>query len=201
MERNARRSRRVSSEVWIKLSPMAILPNQAKRVFLTPRRIPTEMVAQQTVAQMHRSSSAYTEDALVEQPTIALFAELGWATAVCLFEQADHCPFTGRETTAEVVLTARLRPALQKLNPGLPSEAYDQAIEQLTRSRSIMSMAQANHEVYGLLKEGVRVFIQDENGEEQVTTLRVIDWQCSREQRLLSSLTALGIRRPLQASR
>ena len=124
--------------------------------------------------------SSYTEDALVEQPTIALFAELGWTTAVCLFEQADHCPFTGRETTAEVVLTARLRPALQKLNPGLPSEAYDQAIEQLTRSRSIMSMAQANHEVYGLLKEGVRVFIQDENGEEQVTTLRVIDWQQQR---------------------
>lgn len=109
----------------------------------------------------------YGEDALVEQPTIVLFAELGWQTAVCLFEQADHCPFTGRETTAEVVLTARLRPALQKLNPGLPSEAYDQAIEQLTRNRNVISMAQADREVYALLKEGVRVFIQDDDGEEQ----------------------------------
>lgn len=119
----------------------------------------------------------FSEDALVEQPTIALFAELGWQPAVCLFETADHCPFTQRETTAEVVLRARLRPALEKLNPGLPADAYDQAIEQLTQDRSIMSVSQANRAVYGLLKEGVRVLVQDDAGEEQVTTLRVIDWQ------------------------
>ncbi len=40
-------------------------------------------------------AGSYSEDVLVEQPTIALFTELGWETAVCLFETADHCPNGG----------------------------------------------------------------------------------------------------------
>ena len=66
----------------------------------------------------------YTEDALIEQPAIALFGDLGWKPVDCFpeFEQAGGSPL-GRETPAEVVLVSRLRPALEKLNPGLTKEA------------------------------------------------------------------------------
>jgi type I restriction enzyme R subunit len=60
---------------------------------------------------------AYTEDQLVEQPAIGLFAELGWQTVVALEEVFGPSGTLGRETPGEVVLVPRLREALGKLNP------------------------------------------------------------------------------------
>jgi type I restriction enzyme, R subunit len=87
---------------------------------------------------------AYTEDQLVEQPAIGLFAELGWAvagppaTAGVAGEPRD-AGLLGRETKGEVVLVSRLRAALERLNPALPSEAITAAVDELTRDRSAMS--------------------------------------------------------------
>ena len=67
----------------------------------------------------------------------------------------------GREMSGEVVLVARLRPALVKLNPKLPPEAIAAAIDELTRDRSAMDLAAANREVYELLKDGVPVSVPD----------------------------------------
>lgn len=83
----------------------------------------------------------------------------------------------GRETKAEVVLTSRLKPALERLNPELPPEAIDLAMEELTRDRLRMSLAAANHEVYNLTKNGVRVEIPEPDGEdERVEIVPIIDW-------------------------
>ena len=119
----------------------------------------------------------YCEDALVEQPAIALLAELGWET-VNAYHEFDHGVSTlGRETRAEVILTAPLRQAMQRLNPGISPEVLIQAIEELTRDRSRMSMAAANREIYHLLKNGVRVAVPDPEGDgETVEVLRVVDW-------------------------
>ena len=122
--------------------------------------------------------SDFSENVLVEQPTIELFGQLGWETANCFheFEQAGGSPL-GRESKAEVVLVSRLGTALEQLNPDLPSEAYEQAIEELTRDRSRLSLAQANREVYLLIKDGVKVKIPDADGDgETVEIVRVIDW-------------------------
>ena len=121
--------------------------------------------------------TGYTEDALIEQPAIALLAELGWET-VNAYHEFDHGASTlGRETRAEVILKSRLRPALLRLNPDVAAEAIDQAIEELTRDRSRMSPAAANREVYHLLKNGVRVPVPDPEGDgETVEVVRVIDW-------------------------
>src|SRR5436190_24186920 len=97
---------------------------------------------------MARIFQGYSEDSLVEQPAIELFKELGWEAANCYHETFDKNAFRGRETAAEVVLTFRLRPALEKLNPDLPSVAIESAIEQLTLDRSAMSSVQANRETY-----------------------------------------------------
>jgi len=120
----------------------------------------------------------YSEDALVEQPAVMLFAELGWETynAFHEFETPGGRPL-GRETKAEVVLVSRLRAALERLNPGVPAEALELAIEELTRDRSVMSLAQANRQIYSLIKDGVKARIPDADGEgETVETVRVIDW-------------------------
>ncbi len=118
----------------------------------------------------------YTEDALIEQPTIRLFEELGWETANCYEEIPGPHSILGRETRAEVVLVARLRPALEQLNPDLPPEAIDAAIEELTRDRSIQTIIQANRDLYRQVKDGVRVLYMDGHGEEQAALVRVIDW-------------------------
>jgi len=121
--------------------------------------------------------SDYSEESLIEKPAIALLAELGWET-VNAYGEFDYGASTlGRETKAEVILTARLRPALLRLNPDAPPEAIGQAIEELIRDRSRMSMVAANREIYHLLKNGVRVPVPDPEGDgEAVEVVRVVDW-------------------------
>ena len=104
-----------------------------------------------------------SEQAL-EHATTALFAQLGWQTADCFEEvigDGRDVPaerlYIGRETTNQVVLIPRLRAAMKKLNPDVPAEALDLAIQELTRDRSAMSLVYANREIYQLLKDGVKV--------------------------------------------
>jgi type I restriction enzyme, R subunit len=96
------------------------------------------------------SAHAYTEDQLVEQPAIGLFAELGWQTVSALeemFGTAEPSPglaatlshpmgegaSLGRETKGEVVVVFRLRAALARLNPALPLQAITTAVDEFTR--------------------------------------------------------------------
>jgi type I restriction enzyme R subunit len=120
--------------------------------------------------------SDYSEDSLVEQPAIELLSKLGWQTANCFYEKFGENGTFGRETSSVVVLVPRLRAALVRLNPDLPSEAIDLAIEELTRDRSVMSPANANREVYILLKNGVKVSFRGRENEETVENVCVIDW-------------------------
>jgi type I restriction enzyme, R subunit len=133
------------------------------------------------------AAHAYTEDQLVEQPAIGLFAELGWQVAAppansgAAGEPRD-AGLLGRETKSEVVLVPRLRAALEKLNPALPPEAIATAIDELTRDRSAMLIEQANREVYLLLKEGVRVSLPDKvRGGQKTERVRVVDWETPAE--------------------
>jgi type I restriction enzyme R subunit len=120
----------------------------------------------------------YTEDQLVEQPAIGLFATLGWQTVSAMEETFGPGGTLGRETKGEVVLVDRLRAALTKLNPGLPAEAIQTAIDELVRDRSAMSLEAANREIYRLLKEGIPVSIPDrEHGGQKTKRLRVVDWE------------------------
>jgi type I restriction enzyme R subunit len=124
-------------------------------------------------------ASPDSEDAAIEQPAIALFAELGWETLDCYGENFGPLSLLGRETMAEVVLPNRLRPALARLNPGVSPSALESAIEELTKDRSALSPSRANQAVYRLLKNGVKVTYKGtgKDGEEEITeTVHVIDW-------------------------
>ncbi len=137
----------------------------------------------------------YTEDQLVEQPAIGLFADLGWQTVSAMEETFGPGGALGRETKGEVVLAGRLRAALVKFNPALPHETIGNAVDELTRDRSAMSPAAANREIYRLMKDGISVSVADrEYGGQKTERLRVIDW-ASPEQNdflLVSQLSVVG---------
>ena len=75
----------------------------------------------------------YSEEHLVEQPAIELFAALGWQTVATLEETFGPGGTLGRATRGEVVLVNRLHAALVRFNPTLPPAAIDAAIDELTR--------------------------------------------------------------------
>jgi type I restriction enzyme R subunit len=77
-------------------------------------------------------SSSYTEDHLVEQPAIQfIHNELGWKVVNCHSEWDSGKSDLGRDGKREMVLVSRLRPALQRLNPDLPVEAIEGAVEEM----------------------------------------------------------------------
>jgi type I restriction enzyme R subunit len=122
-----------------------------------------------------------SEDAAIERPAIALFAELGWETLNAyheVFAPYGGPPATlGRETLAEAILTPRLRTALERLNPGVSPNVIEAAIQEVSKDRSAMSPARANQAVYKLLRDGVRVSSKSgEDEEETIETVRLIDW-------------------------
>ena len=122
-------------------------------------------------------ATEYSENVLIQQPAIALFGELGWETADLFREWANGKSTEGRETEHEVILARRLRAALEQLNTDLPAEALDQAIEELTRDRSKMVQEEASHEVYRLLKGGVKVDVRADDGSWTKKVAVVIDWR------------------------
>lgn len=121
-------------------------------------------------------TNSYSEDILIEQPTITLFETLEWETTNCFRENFGASGLFGRETSNEVVLTPRLRPALERLNPALPTEALALAIDELARDRNLMTPVQANRELHLLLKNGVKVTFENTKGERVTETVQVIDW-------------------------
>lgn len=120
--------------------------------------------------------ASYGELQQVEQPAIALLITLGWTHRNLQGETFGPNGSEGRLSESQVVLTRPLRAALERLNPGLPADAYTQAIEQLEQDRSRQIAVNANREVYRLLKDGVRVKVPDEHGGHSTEVLRVIDW-------------------------
>jgi type I restriction enzyme R subunit len=140
-------------------------------------------------------TTPFSEDQLVEQPAIGLFAELGWKTVSAMEEVFGKSGKLGRETSGEVVLVPRSHAALEKLNPQLPVEAIASAVDELTRDRSAMTLVGANREVCGLLKDGVKVVVPDrERGGLKDERVRVVDWEhpAANDFLLVSQMTVTG---------
>jgi type I restriction enzyme R subunit len=71
-------------------------------------------------------------ESVVEQAALAWLESLGWRVTHGL-DIAPGEPGAERADYAQVVLEARLRDALARLNPTLPPEALDDAFRRLTR--------------------------------------------------------------------
>jgi type I restriction enzyme R subunit len=124
------------------------------------------------------SASSYTEDSLVQQTTAEfLEQELGWHS-VYAYNNEDFGPdsLLGRASDREVVLTRTLRGKLVELNPGLPEDAYEDAVRQIVTISAAQSVVATNREKYGLLRDGVMVTFRNEKHERVRQRLRVFDF-------------------------
>ena len=141
------------------------------------------------------ASGMYSEDGLVEQPAIQLFAELGWETLSASDEVMGASGTLGRETKSEVVLAVRLRNVLVRLNPSLPPEAISAAVDELSRDRSAMLPTAANRELWALMRDGVKVSVPDlVRGGQKDERVRVVDWDnpAANDFLLVSQMTIVG---------
>jgi len=112
----------------------------------------------------------------VEEPSMALLATLGWSRIDAFQENLGAQGTLGRDSQHDVVLTHRLRFAMRKLNPmDAPDSAINEAVEALTKDRSVMDRVRANREVYDLLRDGYRAEWADRDGNKRVETLRYLD--------------------------
>jgi len=120
----------------------------------------------------------FTEDSLVEQTVIKLIKKV-WADSECHINgfADENDALLGREHRGEVVLKKYLMPALEKLNPDMPKESLDQAVEQIVLDRSQMSLVNANKEIYLLLRDGASVQVMNRDGEYEIETARFFDFQ------------------------
>jgi len=124
------------------------------------------------------TTGAYTEDTLVQQTTAEYLEQhLGW-DSVYAYNNEDFGPesLLGRSSDREVVLTRYLREKLVELNPGLPREAYDDAVRQIVATSGTQSMAATNREKYDLVRDGVLVTFRNADGERVRQRLRVFDF-------------------------
>jgi type I restriction enzyme R subunit len=97
---------------------------------------------------------SFTEST-VEQAALAWLEGLGYQILPGL-EIAPDQMAAEREHYGQVVLERRLREALQRLNPQVPSDALDEAFRKLTRPDS-PSLVANNHSLHRMLVEGITV--------------------------------------------
>jgi len=141
-----------------------------------------------------------SEDRLVQQ-TFADHLEkvLGWES-VYAYNAETFGPqgMLGRASEREVVLVRDLRAAVAKLNPVLPAEAREQAVEKITRIDFGRSLIQHNREFYGFIRGGVPVEWRDASGEAKHARAHVIDFRNIDNNRFLAvrELKVQGVRVP-----
>ncbi|TEB08508.1 Type-1 restriction enzyme R protein [Pelotomaculum schinkii] len=122
--------------------------------------------------------SYLNEDTLVQQTTADyLHDELGWES-VYAYNTETYGPdgLLGRASDREVALTRYLRAALEELNPGLPEDAYRDAVRQIVEYSAIQTTLATNREKYALLKDGVQVAYRNKKGELKKERLRVFNF-------------------------
>jgi type I restriction enzyme R subunit len=111
----------------------------------------------------------------LEQATLAWLEDLGYAVLAGP-AIAPGEPGAERTDYADVVLEARLRSALERLNPDLPAEAIDEAYRKLTRP-ALATLIATNHAVHRLLVEGVTVEHRRPDGSIAGVPVRVLDFE------------------------
>ena len=83
----------------------------------------------------------------------------------------------GRDNKSEVFLLPRLRAAIERLNPGAPSDAIEAAITEITKPRTAMHYARANQEIHALMRDRVEVSVRQQDGTVLPERLAIIDWE------------------------
>lgn len=117
-----------------------------------------------------------TEDQL-EQETLAWLQDVGYTHAYGP-DMAPDGRTPERGNFRQVLLTGRLRAAIERLNPGVPPAARDDALKQVLEL-GIAALLPANRHFHRLLVAGVPVQYQTDDeraGETRGDFVRLVDW-------------------------
>src|SRR5205823_4317865 len=106
-----------------------------------------------------------------------------------------------RANKRDVIFADRVREAALRLNQGIPGTSIENAIERFLQPRNVMSLVEANQEIYNLLRDGIPVEFDNRRGEKQQGRIHLIDFnQPDNNQFLLVTQLwvkgELGFRRP-----
>jgi type I restriction enzyme R subunit len=140
-------------------------------------------------------SYEYSEDGLIEQATQDVLEELGWEVVTAWHSESfGKDGLLGRENKSEVILSRYLLQALEKLNPGLPKTAYDQAIEQVSQKAADKTLGKINKEKFEFLKNGVPVRYTNDKGELVKKKLKIFNFNNYEDNHFLAvrQLEVLG---------
>ena len=108
------------------------------------------------------SSDKRITESVVEQAVLGWFESLGYQV-LCGLEIAPEELTAERETYADVVLVARLRSAIERLNPSVPPEAREDALRKVLRVHE-PALVTTNRVFHRLLTDGVDVEYPGEGG-------------------------------------
>ena len=114
-------------------------------------------------------------EADVESAALEWLADLGWGVAHGP-DIAPDTPNAERTDYGQVVLERRLRDALAALNPGLPTDALDDALRRLTRPEG-STLEARNRAFHRMLVDGVTVEHRDSEGRIHGAQVQVIDFE------------------------
>ena len=129
----------------------------------------------------------YSEDLLIQAPTAELLEkQLGWRTVFAQDDGFGPESLLGRKDDSEVVLSREVLAALERLNPGLPEDAYRQALAQVLQDDITKTLLQLNEEKYRLLRDGVPVRVRDAAGRLADKRLRLVDFDEPSNNRYLA---------------
>ena len=118
-------------------------------------------------------SKPITED-IIEQSAIEILQSQGWeyANGKEISPEGLYCE---RESFSQIILTNRLRKAISKINPHIPADAQETAIQKILRIYSPV-LIHNNEEFHKLLVEKVKVPYQ-QNGYERSHEVALIDFE------------------------
>lgn len=119
------------------------------------------------------SSTTKFVESTVEDAALEIFGELGYGIA----HGPDIAPeqlFAERTGYGDVILSQRLREALQRINPRIPAEAIEKAIRKLQQAES-PSLIENNRRFHRFLTDGIPV---EYRGKERVVhdTVKLFDF-------------------------
>ena len=95
-------------------------------------------------------------------------------------DAADLNDRSGRSDKRDVILADRVRAAAKRLNQttqrSLPDSAIEDAVAQFTSRRSAMSVIAANREIDSMIRDGIEVKYDGQNGKTETERVRLIDF-------------------------
>ena len=116
--------------------------------------------------------SIYESD--IEEVSLDWLAELGYAVLHAP-DIAPDTPNAERSTYSEVILERRLRDAVARLNPNIPTEAHEEAVRKVLHPDS-PALVQNNRAFHLMLVDGIEVEYRQPDGTVRGERVRLVDF-------------------------